>query len=308
MEPTTIKIEPTILLFQQKMNVIVYGFLIVFPTIIKATSTPTINLLPTSMGTPKTFPFFLFFTIYQSYIATSIELCSKAACRSNEPSIRFPFRLTDRQPKPCGYPGFELFCDSDNQTILNLPFSGKFTVQGIDYATQEIWINDPNSCLPQRILSLNFSGSPFQGVYYQDFTFFNCSLPFTAYRLNPIACLSGSNYTVFATSSTRVIRFFSLRCALVSSVPVPVQWPFYEQVLSSDLGDDLRLMWGAPRCGRCESRGGQCGLKSNSSREIECSNAPQRGNFLSLARHIFRFCGFNSTLLTSLNGEAVQLN
>ncbi|KAL5568340.1 hypothetical protein UlMin_024915 [Ulmus minor] len=209
---------------------------------------------------------------------SSDELCTKAICSAREPEIRFPFQIKKSQPELCGYPGFDLSCDKSSQTLLNLPNSGDFTVQGIDYSTQEIWINDPNNCLPNRILNLNFSNSPFFGVFNQDFSFFNCSFAdYLKYRLNPIACLSGSTYTVFATASPRVMSFLSSRCASIGNFPVPVEWPFYEEVLSSDLSDHLRLTWDVPRCGSCESQGGQCGFKNNSSREIVCSNLPDRG-------------------------------
>lgn len=164
-----------------------------------------------------------------------------------------------------------------NQTTINLPYSGKFTVRGVDYATQEIWVSDPENCLPKRILSLNLSGSPFKGVYYQDFTFFSCSADYLRYGLNPIACLSDRNDTVFATSSSVVISSLAKSCRVVKTVSVPVEWPFYEQVPSSDLGGDLRLEWRRPRCGKCESRGGRCGFTSNSSREIVCFNVHQHG-------------------------------
>ncbi|KAF8042875.1 hypothetical protein BT93_A1257 [Corymbia citriodora subsp. variegata] len=192
-----------------------------------------------------------------------------------EPVIRFPFRIRTRQNESCGYQGFDLSCDGANQTILELPSSGQLTVQAIEYAEQEIWVNDPEGCLPKRLLSLDFSGSPFTGVYNQNFTFFNCSSSYLTYDLNPIACLSGSNYTVFATSSPRVVRNVS-SCVLVKTVPVPVEWPFFEQVLSSDLSNHLRLQWGTPRCRRCVVRGGRCGLKGNSTTEIECTSIPQR--------------------------------
>lgn len=156
-------------------------------------------------------------------------------------------------------------------------------VQGIDYLTQEIWINvDPYSCLPEVILFHNLSGSPFKGVNYQDFTFFNCSESHDlgVKYLTPIACLSDSNYTVFATSSPRVVEILLKACKLIKTVSVPVQFPFDEQILSSDLSDDLRLTWDEPGCGKCESQGGRCGFKSNSSHKIVCSHIPQSGKFL----------------------------
>ncbi|XVE64374.1 hypothetical protein DITRI_Ditri07aG0095900 [Diplodiscus trichospermus] len=222
--------------------------------------------------------FFMVFFFSSLHTTTSTTTCIKAACHRNEPVIRFPFRIEGQQSKSCGYPGFDLTCDhSSNQTFLHLPYSGKFIVQGINYAAQEIWINDPNNCLPQRILSFNLSGSPFTGVYYQDFTFFNCSSDYLNYGLNPVACLSGGNYTIFATSSTRVVTSLSLSCQLVANVAVPVEWPFYEQISSSDLSGNLWLTWDKPKCRKCESRGGKCGLKANSSREIVCSNVPSGG-------------------------------
>ncbi|XP_002513558.2 putative RING-H2 finger protein ATL21B [Ricinus communis] len=214
-------------------------------------------------------------------IIASQHLCLNSACARNEPVIRFPFRIENRQFKSCGYPGFDVSCDTNtNHTLLELPYSGTFTVQAIDYATQELWINDPNNCLPKRILSLNLSNSPFVGLFYQNFTFFNCSLTnYTNFQLNPIACLSSSTNTVFATSSLRVINHLSglSSCEAFASMEVPVEWPFYGQILSSDLSDDLRLTWAVPRCGKCESHGGRCGPRSNSSRLIVCANPKLRG-------------------------------
>ncbi|CAK9146575.1 unnamed protein product [Ilex paraguariensis] len=184
------------------------------------------------MDTHKIIASFLVFS-YFLFMVSSADICFHAACCPNEPVIRFPFWLEKQQPKPCGYPGFGLFCDSTtNLTVLELPVSGKFVVQGIDYASRELWINDPHDCLPQRLLSLNLAGSPFTGVYYQDITLFNCSFDYTKYRLNPIACLSGSTYTVFATSSERAMRVLSSTCSSISTISVPVEWPFNEQVLS----------------------------------------------------------------------------
>ncbi|KAI5568376.1 hypothetical protein BDE02_12G011200 [Populus trichocarpa] len=225
---------------------------------------------------------FISLSLFLSYLnsATSQNHCLKTACSRNEPVIRFPLRIKNRQSRSCGFPGFDICCGSSNETILELPSSGKFRVQAIDYAEQEIWINDPENCLPGRILSLNLSNSPFSGLYYQSFMFFNCSSSdYRKYGLNPIACLSGSTYTVFATSSLRIVDFLRTRnssCNLTRVVPVPVIWPFYQEILSSDLSEDLLLTWDQPDCGKCESRGGRCGFRTNSG-ETVCSNVPHRG-------------------------------
>lgn len=215
---------------------------------------------------------------------TTAETCSTTSCRHGDPLIHFPFRLQTLQPNSCGYPnpGFTLSCDhkTTNQTLINLPSSGQFAVQGIDYGTQQIWLSDPNNCLPGRLLSLNLtSSSLFTAVYFQGFTFFNCSLDYIKFKLNPIECLSGDSYSVFATSSEKVGRRLASfsSCVEIGTAVVPVEWPFYEAVLSSDLSGYLRLTWAEPRCGRCESRGGRCELKSNSISDVVCTNAPKRG-------------------------------
>lgn len=218
------------------------------------------------------------------FIARSSEACQKAICRIGEPEIRFPFQIKNREAvsKSCGYPGFDVSCDTKSQTLLTLPHSGDFIITGIDYASQQVWINDPNNCLPQRLVSLNLSNSPFRGIFTEKFKLFNCSSDYLKYRLNPVTCLSSSTYAIFATVSPRVISFLTTRCRLADDIVVPVQWPFYKEVLSFDLSEDLWLTWNTPRCGRCQYRGGRCGFKSNSSQEIVCSNIPRRGNFLNL--------------------------
>lgn len=231
------------------------------------------------MNILKLIPSILFF--FFSCLPKSLQVCTTAACGMGEPEIRFPFLIKNRgQNESCGYPGFGVSCDITSQTLLNLPSSGDFTVQAIDYGTQEVWINDPNNCLPQRILSLNLSGSPFYVSFNQGFTFFNCTSDYSKYRLNRIACLSSSTHTIYATASSLAANFLSSKCNSLGTFRVPVQWPFYENLPSSDLSHHLRLTWLVPTCGRCESLGGRCGWRSNSSREIVCSNLPSTGIFL----------------------------
>ncbi|KAL3652435.1 hypothetical protein CASFOL_002116 [Castilleja foliolosa] len=209
-------------------------------------------------------------------LSSTTEICSNTFCRRPEPVIRFPFRLQNHQPTACGYPGFDLFCDAFNQTLVELPNSGEFTVEAIDYAAQNIWLNDPQNCLPRRLLSLNLSGSPFSAYFFQEFTLFNCTFDYKKYRFDRIACLSGENYTVIASSSERAIRFLAARCGLVATVAVPVQWAYFQPVMTSDLRGDMRLTWGSPRCRRCEGRGGRCGFRDLNSTVIECRNVPRR--------------------------------
>lgn len=234
----------------------------------------------------------------QTLAQSTTETCLDTICHTNQPLIRFPFYVETKQPNnTCGYPGFKLLCNDKtekNQTLVNLPYMEELNIQKINYATQELFVNDPNNCLAKRLLSLNLSASPFHAVYYQQFTFFNCSVHFkyltSPYK--PILCLSDSSkYNVFATPSRTVVLHLSSVCDMVDTVNVPVQTPFYDHVLSSELNDDLRLSWNSPPCGRCESHGGRCGFQDTSTFEIACYNVPPtQGNhffFLSVFVHLF---------------------
>ncbi|KAJ6411042.1 hypothetical protein OIU84_007736 [Salix udensis] len=123
--------------------------------------------------------------------------------------------------------------------------------------------------------------------------FFNCS-PFDhrKYGLNPIACLSGYTYAVFALSSYSSRAVYALQngntsCNFIRLVYAPVNWPLYQQILSTDFSEDLRLTWEKPWCGKCESGGGRCSaLKTNSS-EVVCPDVPHYGNVLHTLYLIF---------------------
>ncbi|KAH6815451.1 RING/U-box superfamily protein [Perilla frutescens var. frutescens] len=217
----------------------------------------------------------LFFTWL--FLNSAAEICYSSSCLGSEPIIRFPFHLQSLQPTSCGSPGFDLLCDAFNQTLIELPNSGSFTVQGIDYAAQTIWLNDPQSCLPKRLLQFNLSGSPFNAFFYQNFTFFNCTFDYNKYKFNPIGCMGGENYTIFASSSQRKISFLASRCGWLGTVPVPVEREFSEKVPTSDLSEDIMLTWAWPRCRRCESRGGRCGFRGQNTTQIVCRHADRHG-------------------------------
>lgn len=242
--------------------------------------------------------------------STNCSISKCAGSSGSAPDIRFPFRVksSSQQRDPCGQPGFEVWCDERSKdTLIELPRSGNFKVESIDYAAQEMWVNDPNNCLPKRLLTFNLSGSPFAGVYHQDFSFFNCSNTLNTTNnhgtnvthlkglVGPIKCLSGSHHFMYAipsngTISNHTITFLTpSNCTLIAPlVKVPVQWPpslHHDTVssLSSDLHDDLRLSWYMPECRPCELKGQMCALdtSSNDSEVIICSNIPNQGTLFS---------------------------
>ncbi|KAE8732272.1 putative RING/U-box superfamily protein [Hibiscus syriacus] len=213
----------------------------------------------------------IFFILLLSSLrpSTSSEICS-VSCGIQ--SIRFPFRLDDQLDR-CGYPRFNLSCKNQSQTVLSLPFSGDFDVVNIDYMFQNIWINDPDNCVPKRLLQgLNLSLTPFSLLYPQSFTFFKCptdasmELPEAKY----IPCLSGGNFSVVAIPVGRVD--LSTLCSEMETVLVPVSWTSW---LSP--GNGIMLTWNEPNCMLCERRAGNCMFKSDSALDVGCSDGFSNG-------------------------------
>ncbi|KAK6285791.1 hypothetical protein POUND7_011970 [Theobroma cacao] len=215
---------------------------------------------------------FLFPLVYAA------ERCSLTNCGNNEILIRFPFRLESKQPEYCGYPGFNLGCKSQSTIVLKLPYSGEFFVRDINYLNQQIYLYDPDNCLPKRLLSFNLSGSPFVAPFHQNYTFLNCPTQVTKSRFTTIDCLSNSTNSVLATSSISLANSMAESCQIITTLRIPVPWPAqYDEALSSELDEDIELTWHAPQCGDCESEGGICGFKSIGSEEVDCFHLPKSG-------------------------------
>ncbi|CAI9289011.1 unnamed protein product [Lactuca saligna] len=154
--------------------------------------------------------------------------CFPSSCGPTEPEVRFPFRISGRQPARCGFPGFNLSCDQQNRTIIRLPSSLSYIVNSISYFSQVISI-DPEFCRPNRIVDVDITNTPFSysTFWRQSYTFYNCTLQLQSfdqtYQGLPFRCLSTGNYS---------------------------------------------LMWFTPYCGSCERQGKACGLKSDDGQTI----------------------------------------
>ncbi|XP_021729159.1 putative RING-H2 finger protein ATL21A [Chenopodium quinoa] len=139
-------------------------------------------------------------------------------------SIQFPFNLIDGKVScTCGSPGFDMYCDNKlGGPLLELPNAGNFTVDYIIYPTREIKLSDPNNCLPQKLLSLDLTTSPFRPEsLVSKYQVYNCSGDADNYRLfyGKIGCLEGLNYTIIgAGPNTRVVNS---NCTFVKNVSVP---------------------------------------------------------------------------------------
>lgn len=195
--------------------------------------------------------------------------CRESRCGSYGPSIHFPFRLL-HQPEYCGYPGFELSCDSKNKTILTLPNSLILFVGEIDYMSQRISLDDPESCLILKLLHLNLSASPFvftvdePYVTLTDFSVFKCNGLPADYRKPTLPC--ASDRTIFAINEYSFDSLPPTTCKKIHEIPsVP-----FDTVYSY-----FRLSWFSPMCSYCEGLEMDCGFKNNTKQlTTQCFNRP----------------------------------
>lgn len=234
--------------------------------------------------------FFLFLLFPQRARGASAD-CSILSCPAGGPLVRFPFRLRRIQYKRCGYPKFGLSCSNQTQrTTLSLPGSGAFLVKRIDYRSQTLWINDPNKCLPKRLLADPFSlhDTPFSFLGDpKNYTFLNCSSSQTTSTLpapTSISCLSSEEYKVYAVPSSEYYASAPAAapsssssppelCSVISTALVP-RGVTYEWEINMDGSvsrGGVALTWSQPDCSDCEARNKICGVDTDT-RQIVCSD------------------------------------
>lgn len=206
--------------------------------------------------------------------------CQFSLCGNNSILIRFPFQLEGEQRPYCGYPGFNVSCRNDSKTALRLPSSGEFYVRKINYLTQQIQVYDPDDCLPKRLLSLNFSSSPFTATFSRNYTFLSCTSLNLGSQFTPIDCLSNSTYFVSSTPSVNLANNSlpeSCRVMKRLLVPVATRPGRYDENLRDDLNEDLQLTWDKPDCRYCESQQLMCGFEGSNGDEVLCLSDYQSG-------------------------------
>ncbi|CAK9171347.1 unnamed protein product [Ilex paraguariensis] len=187
-------------------------------------------------------------------------------CRHNGPSIRFPFWVKGFHLDRYRYPGFELSCDKNKQTILDLPFSVKLFVKKIDYKSQVIRLYDPDGCVPAKLPNLNLSASPFQfnEIYLGNYSLFNCSAPGRQIH-DSVPCLRASAYQVYAIWSMETVDDYPLTSCIKIHDLQSVPYNIFDQ------RGKLQLSWSKPNCSFCEAEGKICRLKDNTTEhETEC--------------------------------------
>ena len=204
---------------------------------------------------------FLFLTLFVEMRGGRDECMASNRCGDQGPLIQFPFRLKD-QPCHCGYPGFELSCTENNQTMLELPVSVKLLVKNITYKSREIFVQDPYNCLARQLGNLNLAAFPFPFKFEKGFvTFFNCSSDKTdPYNLfQSIPCLSIPGNLVYAVDSSTFVHGLDLSyCRRLYNASAPGNRYYGDYIFD---GSAFSLKWSNSKI---------CRLKKCNSRETEC--------------------------------------
>lgn len=199
--------------------------------------------------------------------------CPPTRCSDVGPEIRFPFRLRG-EPERCGYPGFELTCDANNDTVIHLPSSLNLSIFDISYYDYEgvLSIINPYDCREELFLHLNLSASPFSG---NDYTFLDCDTNDRTSVYSEIPCLSSMGHHVFLVSSySDMTDFGESTCRKTMTVSIPSYGDQYDYTQScSTHVTCLDLYWVLDGCQGC---GGTCRYKNNSTDQIECFYPPSQ--------------------------------
>ncbi|EYU21049.1 hypothetical protein MIMGU_mgv1a017815mg [Erythranthe guttata] len=199
------------------------------------------------------FVYFLLFLPLVVLVLGNDDDCMPIRCRNDGPIIRFPFRHTNRQPQHCGYPGFDLFCDNKNNTVLVLPFSVNVIVKKINYVSQRVFVFDQEKCFPKTLTHLNLSASPFRFLikFLDDYTLFNCSDPPRRDLSIVVPCLGDSTCQFYAVDSKLSMESLPLTSCTKTYDFKSVPWKIFQE-------NDFYLEWSEPACSVCEDKGKRC--------------------------------------------------
>ena len=145
--------------------------------------------------------------------------------------------------------------------MLELPHSGKFYVEDIDYTGQGITLYDLDGCINLTMVRIpDLTSSPFEFHMY-NYTFINCSTDKDSLRddVMLIPCLSSTHHYQIAALRSDDEEAISVpqSCRKMYNLePVPFYWRY----------DDMKyisLLWHNPMCGICHESGQKCTRMGN---------------------------------------------
>ncbi|KAL4362606.1 hypothetical protein GQ457_04G006260 [Hibiscus cannabinus] len=222
------------------------------------------------------FPLFIFLFFVPSSHARTLQQCSSSC--GDLKNISYPFRLQG-DPAGCGDVGFQLSCQNNNATVLNLR-GGKYYVKAISYDERTIRIVDVNLAdgrcgLPYRSLSMSevTEDSRFPSlITFWQANFVNCSGRIPELADNRVPCLSGNNFHVYVNFSNRNLFPSEIpgTCRVISRVPTSSENELnyaYNETTLKLLASGFDLRWSV-ECRDCDALGYSCVYRSNDDHRI----------------------------------------
>ncbi|PON86967.1 Wall-associated receptor kinase, partial [Trema orientale] len=240
------------------------------------------NLIPTLV--------FLYLNSVSDYLVGAadpyFETCTVPRSCGNQ-TISFPFYIQGEQEPYCGYPGFNLSCDPNGRSILNL--SGQnYVVRQIFYQNQSLLVStaafsdprDERECVPPV---RNFTPSPdFELPANQASVvlLYNCrssslGAALSKYRIGCSAVNDSNSVLAFYENDRDGLANASRTCGterVLAKAAVAAEEVGYRDGSSVNGGAVMRevlrrgfmLNWIASDCSRCESTKGRCGFNWDS--------------------------------------------
>ncbi|XP_058724646.1 rust resistance kinase Lr10-like [Vicia villosa] len=188
------------------------------------------------------------------------------------------FQLFDESSQhKCLHPQYCLYCTQNKKTIISLPTTSgpiQFSVDEIDYESNQISVSDPESCLPTKLLILKLNSSPFLPYRFvldseTKLSFFNCSSVKKHHLRNQDQTSQESQdmntckiYAAISVDSILKLDLVSCTKMFDVSAAISITGLTYNQ---------LGLSWPKPNCAACEAEGKNCRWSSNGVKgEVEC--------------------------------------
>ncbi|KAL0904805.1 hypothetical protein M5K25_026958 [Dendrobium thyrsiflorum] len=183
-------------------------------------------------------------------------------------NISYPFRMFE-SPNYCGYPGYELACDLDDEvTPLTIRLGEKsYAVLNISYQERVVVVVElyymKIEC-PRGFTNTSLNSTLFSYAGYDSnlTVYLNCNFPNMQPQLPEIPCLRNryasnkSYYKVDKGPSTFLDNFHG-SCELTAAVPV-----YYKENFDATLKGGFGLTWNNSLdwwCQECMDSGGRCG-------------------------------------------------
>ncbi|CAI0544876.1 unnamed protein product [Linum tenue] len=231
----------------------------------------------------------------------SCRTTSSCGSGSSAIDVRFPFTIRG-MPSSSGYqgfPGFELSCSTEtNQTLIHLPHSANFTVQRIDYESQQIYLGSPDGCFPRQLRHLDLSTTRFVIPRLGPIThsILNCSKVITGSSSKPVSCLGPTVYAYASIYTLYMVDFLS--CKKMYEIP----WSNDDD--DEYGGNSFSLSWSNPECSRCYKAKEECCLlkkkQSSDIHEVECSGDAHRDKVSSFKKAVITGVTLGATSIAAL--------